>query len=236
MQEILVIEDNDEISRLLVEMLTKNGYAVQCAFSGTEGLLYVTQKEYALILLDLMLPGKSGEEVLQEIRRKSDVPVIIVSAKDGMDEKVALLLRGADDYITKPFDIREVVARVQLQIGKRGKIRQDKVVYGDLELDLQAREVRICGQLLVLTRQEYNILHLLIANPNKAFTRQELFEQAWEEYYVGEDKTMNVHISNIRSKLREYTEDSYIETVWGIGFKAGKIKKETAEGRMGGKR
>lgn len=229
MQELLIIEDNDEINGLLTEMLQKHGYAVKRAFSGTEGLSCFSEKEYALILLDLMLPGKSGEEVLQEIRRCSDVPVIIISAKDGMDGKVDLLSHGADDYITKPFDLREVLARVQLQLKRKREQKQEQkqetLRSGDLEIDQKSREVRICGQPLSLTRQEYRILYLLLSNPDKVFTKQELFEQAWEEYYIGEDKTLGVHISNIRSKLRQYTEVSYIETVWGIGFRAGNRKQ-----------
>lgn len=223
MQEILIIEDQEEINGLLAEMLQKQGFAVKCAFSGTEGLLCLSQGEYALVLLDLMLPGKSGEEVLQEIRQQSAVPVIVISAKDGMDEKVELLSHGADDYITKPFDLREVMARVRLQLRRRTQSQQGRLCYGELEINTQSREVRVNGHLLSLTRQEYRILDLLLANPGKAFTKQELFEQAWEEYYIGEDKTLNVHISNIRSKLREHTDVNYIETVWGIGYKAGKL-------------
>ncbi len=222
MEKILVVEDNDEINRLLCEMLTQANYQVCSAFSGTEGLMRFEQEEFSLILLDLMLPGKSGEEVLTKIRKKSKVPVIVISAKSEMGGKVDLLMNGADDYIVKPFDVREVLARVKLQLKKNMGIKKENtsIQCGELVINTDMKTVEINGNMVSLTRLEYNIVQLLYANPNKVFTKQELFEQAWDEYYVGEDKTINVHVSNIRNKFKQYTENNYIETVWGIGFRA----------------
>lgn len=222
MQKILVMEDNDEINGLLCEMLRKNGFEAKAAFSGTEGLLYLSSEAYELVLLDLMLPGKSGEQVLKEIRQQSDVPIIIISAKSDMDGKVELLEHGADDYITKPFDVREVMARIRLQLKNdhQKSAACTEIEHGEIRIEPELRKVSVCSQPLNLTKQEYEILLLLLSNPNKIFTKQELYEGAWNEYYIGEDKTINVHISNIRNKIKAVTDTPYIETVWGIGFRA----------------
>jgi len=213
---------------MLFELLKKNGYETKQAFSGTEGLLYFSLESFDLILMDLMLPGMSGETVLANIRKKSDIPIVIISAKTEVEGKINLLENGADDYITKPFDVREVMARVRLQINKAQSgteyARQEIISAGELHIDSDAHSVKIHNEEISVTRQEFNILYLLFKNPGKVFTKQELFELAWEEYYFGADKTLNVHISNIRNKLKEYTDVNYIETVWGIGFKAGGIK------------
>ncbi len=219
MEKILIIEDNDEINGLLKELLVNAGYEVKQAFSGSEGLLYASGESYALILLDLMLPGMSGEEVLGRIRAGSDVPVIVISAKTDMDEKVALLQNGADDYMTKPFDMREVLARVELQLKRKRMAVKDAIVYGELTLDAGEHLFTVNGNPLALTRQEFSIMELLMKHPDKIYSKQELYELAWDEYFIGEDKTLNVHISNIRKKLKQYSEREYIETVWGIGFR-----------------
>ncbi len=226
MEKILIIEDNNEINALLCEMLSKEGYQIVPAFSGTEGMLHFKTDSFNLVLLDLMLPGINGEEVLAKIRETSDIPIIIISAKSEMGQKVELLVNGADDYIVKPFDVREVLARIRLQLKKNQKkeAMEQVIVSRELTIDDNAKCVRIRNTDIGLTRLEYNIIWLLFSNPNKVFTKQELFEKAWDEYYVGEDKTINVHISNIRNKIRKYSEENYIETVWGIGFKAKGIK------------
>lgn len=219
MKKILVIEDNSEINAMLCEMLHKEDMEPQSAFSGTEGLLYMKQESFACILLDLMLPGKSGEETLLEIRKMCKTPVIVISAKNDIDVRVALLKTGADDYITKPFDLREVMARIRLQLHKTTPVEVKRLTAGNLVLDQEQHTVMVCGKELGLKRQEFNILETLMLNPKKVFTKQELFESAWEEYYIGADKTINVHISNIRSKMKQITEEEYIETIWGIGFR-----------------
>ena len=203
------------------------------AYSGTEGLLLLRnaqEGEIALVLLDLMLPGKSGAEVLKEIRSFTKMPVIVVSAKNALDNKVDLLLAGADDYLTKPFEIKELLARVQVQLRRSaenaesgsGEKLSGTLRHKDMVLDRADHSVSVNGTPLSLTRQEFQILELLLLNPNKAFSKQEIYEYAWNDFYIGEDKTINVHISNIRSKIRAVSDENYIETVWGIGFKLAK--------------
>lgn len=225
MKKILVIEDNNEINNMLTTALSKSGYFVKSAFSGTEGLLYYSMEEnISLVILDLMLPGLRGEDVLAKLRVKTNIPVIVISAKTEIKGKVELLENGADDYITKPFDVREVIARVKIQLNKvtqADKSEAKRIGCNGLEIDNDKHVVMINGNVINFTRQEYNILFLLFSNPNKVFTKQELFEIAWNEVYVGEDKTLNVHISNIRSKIKEFSDRSYIDTIWGIGFRAG---------------
>ena len=228
MKKILIIEDNNEINSMLATALSKSGYLVKSAFSGTEGLLYFSMDNFSLVILDLMLPGLSGEEVLARLREKTKRPIIVISAKTEITGKVELLEKGADDYITKPFDIREVLARVKLQLNKA--VETDKkeskcIGRNGLEIDNVRHVVMINGNEIKFTRQEYNILFLLFSNPDKVFTKQELFEAAWNEAYFGEDKTLNVHISNIRSKIKQFSDLSYIDTIWGIGFRAGGNEK-----------
>ena len=221
MNTILIVEDDTNINALLKEALEKEGYLCTQAFSGTEARLLLEQRQYAVILLDLMLPGMSGEDVLKEIRRKGSTPTIILTAKDTIDSKVAFLQNGADDYITKPFDIKEVLARVEVQIRRMENLpEQKKLIYRDLEIDKETYTVSVGGKTLPkITRQEFAILELLVRYPKKVFSKEELFEYAWKEPYIGETKTLDVHISNIREKIKQVTEEEYIDTIWGIGFR-----------------
>lgn len=221
MNTILIVEDDTNINALLKEALEKEGYLCTQAFSGTEARLLLEQRQYAVILLDLMLPGMSGEDVLKEIRRKGSTPTIILTAKDTIDSKVAFLQNGADDYITKPFDIKEVLARVEVQIRRMENLpEQKKLIYRDLEIDKETYTVSVGGKTLPkITRQEFAILELLVRYPKKVFSKEELFEYAWKEPYIGETKTLDVHISNIRKKIKQVTEEEYIDTIWGIGFR-----------------
>lgn len=252
MEKILIVEDDVNINNLINEALRKKNYECTQAFSGSEALLAIKMSEFDLMILDLMLPGANGEDVLRQIRSTNNIPVIVVSAKDELDTKVDVLAMGADDYITKPFEIKELEARVavclrrsrfndsDLNQGKQNqslkqledsdensnfnkanseKIQEDIITYKELTIHKRNYEVRIGENRLPLTRQEFRILELLLSYPGKVFTKQEIYDYAWEEYYVGVDKTINVHISNIRGKLKKYTDKEYIETVWGIGFK-----------------
>ncbi len=222
MVHILIVEDDININNLIKETLAKSGYVCIQAFSGSEALLVLeTGKSVDLVILDLMLPGVNGEKVLRSIRKKLQVPVIVVSAKDELDTKVDLLTMGADDYITKPFEIKELEARVDvwLRRTKAADNSKEVIVYHGIYLDKSNYEIKVNDNLVNLTRQEYKILELLMTYPNKVFTKQEIYDYAWDEYYVGVDKTINVHISNIRNKLKKYSDQDYIETVWGIGFK-----------------
>ena len=168
-----------------------------------------------------MLPGVSGEEVLKSIREKGNIPVIVLTAKDSLDEKIGMLTQGADDYITKPFEIPEVLVRIQVQLRHMGRdMERNQIVYRNLMLDKSNYEVSIGKQKIPkFTKQEFAILELLASHPKRVFSKEEIFTYAWEEPYMGETKTLDVHISNIRKKIKIVTEEEYIETIWGIGYR-----------------
>lgn len=219
---IMVVEDDTNINNLLKTALEKAGYKVLQAFSGTEAELILRMKEsIALVLLDLMLPGISGEEVLKHIREKGNLPVIVLTARDSLDEKIGMLTQGADDYITKPFEIPEVIARIQVQLRHAGRgIENKQMTYRNLVLDKNTYQVRIDGkEVPQITKQEFAILELLVSHPKQVFSKEDIFSYAWNEPYMGETKTLDVHISNIRKKIKRVTTDEYIETVWGIGYR-----------------
>ena len=219
---IMVVEDDTNINNLLKTALEKAGYQVLQAFSGTEAELILQMREsIALVLLDLMLPGISGEEVLKHIRERGNLPVIVLTARDSLDEKIGMLTQGADDYITKPFEIPEVIARIQVQFrhAERG-IENKQMAYRNLVLDKVTYQVRIDGKVVSqITKQEFAILELLVSHPKQVFSKEDIFSYAWNEPYMGETKTLDVHISNIRKKIKQVTIDEYIETVWGIGYR-----------------
>ena len=219
MSRLLIIEDDVNINEMLQEAFGKKGYEVVSAYSGTEGILRIEKETYQMVILDLMLPGMDGQQVLKNIREKSNVPVIVLSAKDELDTKVDLLMSGASDYMTKPFELKELEARVLVQLRNAAGKNEVFLEYRDLRIDREGKKVILCGKPLSLTAQEYRILELLLKHPQKVFTKNEIYEYAWEEYYMGEDKTINVHISNIRKKIKQVTSDEYIETVWGIGYR-----------------
>lgn len=218
----MIVEDDTDINHLLKTALEKAGYEVIQAFSGTEAVLILKmERAVSLVLLDLMLPGLSGEEVLKGIREKGNLPVIVLTAKDSLDEKIEMLTQGADDYITKPFEIPEVLARIQVQLRHAGReTEKDQITYRNLILDKSNYQVIIGGkEIQKLTKQEFAILELLAGHPKRVFSKEDIFTYAWEEPYMGETKTLDVHISNIRKKIKSVTSDEYIETVWGIGYR-----------------
>lgn len=221
---VLIVEDDMNINGLLKEALEKEGYICTQAFSGTEARMLLQGKRYSVILLDLMLPGIPGEEVLKDVREKGNTPVIILTAKDTIDDKVEFLRGGADDYVTKPFDIKEVIARVEVQIRRAEtehiEEKTCRLTYKEMELDRENFTVKVENtELQHITKQEFSILELLLKHPKKVFSKEEMFEYAWKEQYMGETKTLDVHISNIRKKIKAVTDKEYIETVWGIGYR-----------------
>lgn len=222
MQRILIIEDDTEINNMMAEALRKAGYQCTQAFSGTEALMCLDRESYVLAVMDLMLPGMEGEELMPKPKEQQDIPVIVVSAKDSLDSKVNMLVSGADDYLTKPFEIQELMARIGVQIRKASPPEHADAAlmrYKDLVLYTSAYTAEANGTDITLTKQEFRILELLMSNPGRAYSKQEIYDYAWDDYYIGEDKTINVHISNIRKKLRNVSDHEYIDTVWGIGFR-----------------
>lgn len=220
MPNILLVEDDPSINSLIAEYLRQKGAECVQAFSGTEGRMCFACGSFDLVLMDLMLPGLSGAELLAGLRQQSGVPVIVLTAQGGLESKVALLGAGADDYLTKPFELEELWARIGVQLRRAGAAALRGLVrYKDWVIDPAARTLQAAGQPVELTAHEFDILELLAGHPTKVFTKQEIFEAVWRQDYFVEDKTINVHISNLRAKLRPTGTEGYIQTVWGIGFK-----------------
>lgn len=222
-KKILIVEDDLEICNLLKEFLEESGYAVKIACSGIAGMKEIRNSTFDLVILDLMLPFKSGDEILREMRTFLDTPVIVVSAKDTVHTKVDLLRLGADDYVTKPFDLNELLARIESNLRRcstNESLEKSILTYKDIVLNTEQKKVTVSGTVLVLTLKEYEILLLLLKHPQKVFSKANLFESVWNEEYFSEDNTLNVHISNIRSKLKSANpNEEYIETIWGMGYK-----------------
>lgn len=216
MKRILIIDDDEHIGNLEQELLEREGYAVLRAYSGTEALLLLKRTRPDLVLLDLMLPGLSGEALLPEL---DGIPVIVVSAKAGVEDKTALLLGGAADYLTKPFDARELLARVAVRLREAARSPLAQVcVCGDLVMDLSARRVTAAGTVVPLTRTEYAILKLLIQNPGQAVAKSTILDRTSADTPDCTESSLKTHISHLRAKLREASGKDYVESVWGIGF------------------
>ena len=225
---ILVVEDDPDINNLLFKIVTDAGYDCRQAFSGSEAALLAEQYTYDLILLDLMLPGLTGEEFIERLRQGKTMPIIVLSAKAGLEDRVNVLKLGADDFIPKPFDNAEVLARIEAQLRRykkfSGEAAGETLRLGDLVLDRESVSVTAGGKEITLTVREFEILALLMEHPKKVFTREQIYERVWGEDYMGDDNTVNVHVSNLRSKLSKVSEREYIKTVWGIGFKMAELE------------
>ena len=220
---ILVIEDDQMINKLLCKVLSDNGYETDSAADGNEGLSKALANEYELILLDLMLPGRTGEELLEELRKTKNTPAIVLSAKNEVVNRIELLRLGADDYISKPFDVDEVILRIEAVLRRSGGTKaQSGLQYKDMKLDKESARVFIAEQELSCTQMEYSILETMLANPNKVFSKRNLFESITGEEYLSEDNTMNVHMSNLRKKIAKITDEPYIDTVYGMGYRLSK--------------
>lgn len=216
MKRIAIIDDDIYIGNMLEELLRGNGYDVLRAYSGTEALYLLSQNKPDLVLLDLMLPGLSGEEVLPKIQ---GIPVIVVSAKVDVQDKVNLLLGGAVDYITKPFDTAELLARITVQLRKAGGNASDVISVGDLRLDLTSHEVSVNSVEVRLTKTEFAILKLLMHNPKQVIAKSVMLARISEDTPDCTESSLKQHVSNLRKKLRDTGGEDYIQSVWGIGFK-----------------
>ncbi|MEG0308746.1 MAG: response regulator transcription factor [Clostridium sp.] len=223
--EILVVEDDADINSLLCNILKKNGYKVRGAYSGSEAMMCIEQFNYDVVLLDLMLPGVTGENLISEFRKNKTMPIIVISAKTAQEDKINVLKLGADDFITKPFDINEVLVRIEVQLRRytqsyKSEKQDNKLTHKNVMLNVESRQVFVKDEEISLTLREFSILELLMENPNKVFTRANLFESIWGNEFLGDDNTVNVHVSNLRSKLAKVDgQTEYVQTVWGIGFK-----------------
>lgn len=222
MKNIFVVDDDINIGNMLEELLTKEGYRVTRAYSGTEAALILSSQRPDLVLLDLMLPGLDGRELLPAL---SGIPVIVVSARAGVADKVELLLGGAADYVTKPFDTQELLARIAVQLRNASLAGASTTLeYEDIMLDTGTHIVTVCNQSVRLTKTEYAILKLLMQNPAQVITKTLLLEKISEDTPDCMESSLRVHISNLRKKLRDISEKDYIESVWGIGFKMNESK------------
>ena len=226
MKKILTAEDDKEINRLICEYLSSQGFDTLSANNGLDVVRIVReQNDLSLLILDLMLPFQNGDMVLQKIREFSDIPVIVVSAKGETRSKIDLIRMGADDYLTKPFDLDELLVRVEAVLrryeGNPQKPPETEILtYKNLTLDITAGTAAVCGEVLTLTSKEFAILVLILKNPTKLWSKANLFENVWGENYLSDDNTVKVHMSNIRTKLKKLDPDNeYIETVWGMGYR-----------------
>lgn len=223
-RSILIVEDDKEIRAMLASFLEQKGYQVWAAADGAVATTQLKEREYDLILMDLMLPCKSGEQLIREFRRQSNTPVIVLSAKTMLETRLEVLRLGADDYILKPFDLNEVLVRMEVVLRRSsgvsdGSDKEDVLCCGDLRLSLSDNSVSYQGQEISLTAKEMHLLRLFLENPKKVYTKANLYESVWEDVYYYEDNTINVHISNLRNKLKKATGQDYVETVWGIGYR-----------------
>ena len=217
MKTIAIIDDDIHIGDVLEQLLRREGYQVLRAYSGTEALYLLSQQRPDLVLLDLMLPGLSGEEVLPKIQ---SFPVIILSAKGDVENKVELLQAGAVDYITKPFHPQELLARIGVQLRRpRGEEEGQGLTVGELSLDPLSRQVTVAGQEVHLTKTEYAILKLFLQHPNQALSKSVILERISLDTPDCTDSSLKQHMSNLRKKLRQASGKEYLQSVWGIGFR-----------------
>lgn len=222
MTRILVVEDDKEINKLVYDFLVSNGYEVRSLFDGLKVTDAVKDEGIDLVILDLMLPYKNGDMVLSEVRKISNIPVIIVSAKETTQNKIDLLRLGADDYMTKPFDLEEVLARIESNLRRANFVpgSGNSLEYNGLSIDENNNVASLDGTELSLTAKEFSILQMLLKYPDKVFSKANLFESIWKEEYIAEDNALNVHVSNLRAKLKNISPDKdFIDTVWGIGYR-----------------
>lgn len=216
MKKILLVEDNKEIHDLIKNALEKERYIVKNAYSGTEALIILEKENVDIILLDLMLPGINGEEIIKKIK---SIPIIVISAKVSNEDKINSLLIGANDYITKPFDMDELLARVKVQLRINNTSKNNDLKYKEMTLNCMNHTLILNDQKISLTKTEYNILQELLLEPDRVVTKSRLIELMSNDTLNFDENSLKVHISNIRKKIKQVTDKEYIESVWGIGFK-----------------
>ena len=217
-EKILLVEDEEKLARMVELELRYEGYEVTKAFDGRSGLEQALSGKYDLVLLDIMLPQLSGMEVLRRLRRESDLPVIMLTARDSVIDKVSGLDSGADDYITKPFAIEELLARIRAALRKRA-VRSGKILTaGELAMDVERHQVSVRGQSVELTKKEFDLLHQLLENKGRVLTRESLLDSVWGFDFVGETNSVDVYIRFLRSKIDEAFGIKLIHTVRGVGY------------------
>ena len=219
LKTILIVEDDKDINEMLQKVLKINGYNIKSAYSGTEALL-LHNSDVELIILDLMLPGKSGEEIINELKQIKNVPVIVTSAINDIDTKLDLFNLGADDYVTKPFNNDELLARIKVHLKHNLGNQDETLKIGDIELNPKTYKVVCNGLDITLSKIEFEILKLLMKNNNQVVTKSVLFDTIWDTMDSADENTLNVHISKIRNKLKKANPNKdYIETIWSVGYK-----------------
>lgn len=217
MQKILIVEDDESIHNIIEELLKREHYITYNAYSGSEALLLLEKEKFDLILLDLMLPAIKGEGIIEKV---ANTPIIVLSAKTSSDDKVNCLLAGANDYITKPFDSKELLARIEVQLRLKNNFNNKETLkYKDLELLNDNHTLLVSNKKVSLTKTEYAILKQLLLNPNQVIPKNKMLDLISTDTEDCDENSLRVHISNLRKKIRNYTEDEYIESIWGIGFK-----------------
>lgn len=218
--KILIVEDNRDLVQVLSEGFNDLNYSVESAFDGIEGLNKIRNSDYDCIILDIMLPEMDGYEVVERAREEGkDTPVIMLTAKDSIEDRVEGLNRGADDYLVKPFDFRELVARINAVTRRRAELKRPILNCGPLVLDPIARECRAEGETVPLGRREFDILELLMRYENQVFTRERIIAHVWQKEYDGTSNVVDVHVKYLRDKLRPYNLDTVVVTVRGVGYK-----------------
>ncbi len=216
---ILVVEDDRKVASFLKQALREEGYSVDVASDGTEGALNALVHDYDLLLIDVMLPGKSGLEIVRELRSKEKtVPILLLTARDSRDDIVAGLDAGADDYLTKPFSLDEVLARIRALLRRGGAERPDRLIYADVELDRVRHTALRRGEKLDLTPKEFQLLEFLLLNSERVVRRTELLEKVWDLTFDPASNVVDVHVGHLRQKLREGGHDPMVHTVRGVGY------------------
>jgi len=219
---IFIVEDSHEISDMLASYLEDNNFRIIRAFDGSTARGMLKTEKYDLVLMDLMLPNVSGESLIKGLREYSKVPVIVLSAKSMVETRIEMIRIGADDYIIKPFNLDEVLVRIEAVLRRSGvqEEKQGEILnHGELKLYTEDKRVTFRDENIALTSKEMQILELLLRYPSKTYSKANLYEAVWNEEYIYEDNTINVHVSNLRSKLKKATGLDFVETVWGIGYR-----------------